>query len=210
MAPAMPYTTFFLLSLALLVQCDDLINSMCLQSSGYNLLRGCARECLGYSNEVCWILGDYLTCKTPSGKYLNSCLCREDLVPKGQAYLSSCILKSCSSNTVDIGSALNLYSSYCANTGKAATPIQLSTTGNQGTATAAGTQRPVISIKTATITATLSGDALVFVESETATVTRTVSAGSSTTSTPCLLLLVLTVSICTCENGTALNAIRSR
>jgi hypothetical protein len=65
-----------------------------------------------FSNAI--LMADKMSCSND----LDSCYCRADLMPSGLEYLSQCVYSACTSDTVDVTSAINLYSSYCSNTGE--------------------------------------------------------------------------------------------
>jgi len=101
---------------------NDATISIC-SAPGFTGLRDCARSC--FDRGACGTLANAISCWVNS-QALNSCYCRLDLVPAAESYLSSCVASACSSNPVDIGSAVNLYTSYCSSTALAAAPIPTS------------------------------------------------------------------------------------
>ena len=77
----------------------------------YQSQRACAQGCF-YNIDV-WttnLIASELSCTQPC---LESCCCRPDLQAVAEAYLSSCVESACSSDTVDIQSAISIYAGYC-------------------------------------------------------------------------------------------------
>ncbi|KAF8857341.1 hypothetical protein BDZ45DRAFT_788259 [Acephala macrosclerotiorum] len=74
-------------------------------------------------------------------------------MPTAEAYISSCVIASCASNTIDVASALNLYTEYCSSTGIAPSPIVLATTTTINAGSTSTSNGPPVIIQTATVTA---------------------------------------------------------
>ena len=86
--------------------------------SDFSTQRGCLKECL-YCVDCSsnfWVfdgdLGQFISCGHHD-YYLNSCFCRTDLASSATSYLSSCVFSKCSSASVDVVSAVDLFTSYC-------------------------------------------------------------------------------------------------
>jgi len=93
--------------------------------------RGCVQSCIwanGYRD-----LNVALQCNY---HWYDACLCRPDLVPLAESFLSSCVNSACSGNPGDIAGAISLSSAYCA---AATNPTP---TAAAGTATGSGSARP--------------------------------------------------------------------
>ena len=91
---------------------------------GFKSERGCVQSCIwdnGYRD-----LNIALKCNY---HWYEACMCRPDLVPVAQSFLSSCVNSACSGNAADITAAISLSSAYCAGTGNA---VQTGTGGSGG------------------------------------------------------------------------------
>jgi hypothetical protein len=85
----------------------------------FSSLRSCASVCfwngephrggdvLGVILDCC---GGSVVCKDGAD---NSCFCRADLMAKATNWLSTCVNTKCSSQSVDVASAIALYNGYC-------------------------------------------------------------------------------------------------
>jgi len=119
------------------ILCDASVASLC-AAPAFSGLRACAQGCMIYEGGTgCETLAAGISCAVNGYAALNSCLCRSDLIPVADAYLSKCVASACSSNTVDIGEAISVYENYCSSTGAAPSPITLvaTTTAKVPTAT---------------------------------------------------------------------------
>lgn len=141
--PLRSYIT--LLILASFVSADGIVSLNSLPA--FTSQRTCAQSCFyssSYNN-----VGVYLACAPP---VLDSCMCRTDLISIALDYISNCVYYDCTRNSVDINSALSIYSSYCA---KANSPAS-----NNATTTPANISTPVVETSggspiTPTLTATI-------------------------------------------------------
>jgi hypothetical protein len=89
-----------------------------LDHAGYSKLRPCAQGCFYYKGQYTSDkLGLSLRCSITtillSKVAENDCFCRSDLQISAHLSLSSCVLKSCQSNSNDMTSAWSVYDSYC-------------------------------------------------------------------------------------------------
>jgi len=105
----------------------------------YSSQRACVQHCLfqGGFND----LGGSLDCPAP---LLDSCICRTDLAFSVSSFLSTCVSSGCTSDTVDIGNALSIYTTYC---NGATAPANIAAATTPGTSGG--------SSKTLTLTATI-------------------------------------------------------
>jgi hypothetical protein len=111
MLPACILFILLFFNLCTLAATDNAQVSLCFpESSSFQNLRRCAKDC--FQDGDCGILADQLSC-VAYGQIQNSCFCRDDLIGDGTDYLSSCINSKCSSNTIDVKSAVELYTGYC-------------------------------------------------------------------------------------------------
>jgi hypothetical protein len=79
--------------------------------TSFGVQRLCVKDCLWGGQPGGGVaLPGYLSCPAP---YSDSCMCRTDLAVTVSTFLSSCVGNFCSSNAVDISSAINLYNNYC-------------------------------------------------------------------------------------------------
>lgn len=77
-------------------------------STAFLIQRTCVQECIwnnGYRD-----LPKALNCPYPGS---DPCICRSDLIPSATDFLSSCVSTACLGNTVDISSAVGLWTRYC-------------------------------------------------------------------------------------------------
>jgi hypothetical protein len=82
----------------------------------YQYLRGCAKWCFfddGHRDH----LAENLQCDADGDGAKNRCVCRQDLIPKGRSFLSSCAMGVCEQNTNDASSVVIIYGAYCAANG---------------------------------------------------------------------------------------------
>jgi hypothetical protein len=168
------YRYVFLVTLAILspaARCDGSTFSLC-SMAYFRTLRSCAQGCFGEGN--CNGVSNQLSC-LEGGGILNSCVCRSDLIPVGEEYLSSCVSTMCAGNTIDIGSALNVYTEYCSSTGIPPPAVVLATTTTLGSAPSS--TEPAVIFVTATVT-------------ETSTAISSSAARLGTTSSECRPLLI--------------------
>ena len=128
----------------------------------YQYLRGCAKWCFfddeddGHRDH----LAENLQCDAGGDGAKNRCVCRQDLIPRGRSFLSSCAMGVCEQNTNDASSVVSIYGAYCAANGYRSPntePGVLQTTstgrGNGGaTATATAGSRPPAADSTSTKT----------------------------------------------------------
>jgi hypothetical protein len=123
--PLRSYIT--LLILASFVSADGTVTLYSLP--GYTSQRACAQLCF-YGCNYCgigpWTAGliNAIGCAQP---FLDSCMCRTDLFPSASGYLSTCVSSACSSDSVDVNSALSIYGSYCAQVNSPATNVATTT-----------------------------------------------------------------------------------
>ena len=88
------------------------------QMPGYGNVRPCVSDCIGgnrWMGDYGWEIGAAIGCGTLDPR--NDCVCRPDLQAGGEAYLSSCLDRSCAANTIDIASGMSLYTNYCTSAG---------------------------------------------------------------------------------------------
>ena len=125
--------------------------SLCNPGSSIWQLRNCAVGCIDNGSGAynkCDSLAGQLSC--PGHDVLNSCFCRNDLLDVAVSIISACVMAGCQSNTLDVASAIALYTNYCSSTGIALPPIVIAkTTTVSAVPTSSGA--PVI-ISTATVT----------------------------------------------------------
>jgi hypothetical protein len=80
----------------------------------YASQRACAQKCFydrDYAGEYYTnLIASVISCTTPCQE---SCCCRPDLQSLAESYLSSCVANLCSTDTLDIESAVSLYEGYC-------------------------------------------------------------------------------------------------
>lgn len=113
----------------------------------YDLQRPCAKRCFYYgssSDGGADNLAGGIDCDVDPIR--NDCICRVDLQPSAQSYLSSCVNDKCDDNTVDLNSALAIYNDYCTSNGY----VTGSQTAATTTTTNIGMQPP-----SATVTVTI-------------------------------------------------------
>lgn len=128
----------------------------------YNQQRPCATPCFwnGDPNNVNAgdILGYHLGCKSRAS---DDCFCRADLALVATSWLSTCVLQGCSSNTLDMSSAFEVYDEYCENVRGGITTIDQISPVTAATPTTSrverGTSTSSIQITTATVVITKSG-----------------------------------------------------
>jgi hypothetical protein len=118
----------------------------------------CVQNCFtaGYDNIHCYtdVLGSFLGCpNTPCATAfaaIDSCYCRGDLQSAATELLGLCINELCSvgDNSVNLATAVSMYSNYCQERGFSAAPAS---------ATAATTKQSKSSAVTSTITGALPG-----------------------------------------------------
>jgi hypothetical protein len=110
--------------------------------------RACATGC--YLCYGVWQPSECLALDIGCGEHnvLNGCFCRTDLQPTAYSILSKCVDSACA-NTVDVQSALSIYTGYCAT--MASTVVMPSITSSAGIAIASGTVE-VVSVVTVTST----------------------------------------------------------
>jgi hypothetical protein len=141
--PLRSYIT--LLILASFVSADGTVTLYSLP--GYTSQRACAQLCFygcNYCGEGPWTAGliGAVGCAQP---FLDSCMCRTDLFPSASGYLSTCVSSACSSDSVDVNSALSIYGSYCAQVNSPATNVA-TTTPNAGSTPAQGTTTVYVTV----------------------------------------------------------------
>jgi hypothetical protein len=122
--------------------------------SAFSSLRGCAQGCFDKWDAGGWQDNLAVKLNCPA---IDSCVCRSDLQSVAQSYLSTCVSSGCSAlggYTVDLSSALALYSSYCAGEGYSAphtapTSVLATTTASPGsvTTTIIATSMPTSGVK---------------------------------------------------------------
>jgi hypothetical protein len=124
--------------------------------AAFTAQRLCALECIlcgygTYGQHDC--LAAALDCSSP---LQNSCYCRADLQPAAISYVASCVSSACS-NTLDVNSAVGIYTQYCATAVQTSTFVFASAT--QATTTSGGASSRIlatgasVSIVLSTITA---------------------------------------------------------
>jgi hypothetical protein len=124
-----------LLILASFVSADGTVTLYSLPA--YTSQRACAQLCF-YGCIYCgigpWTAGirGAVGCDLP---FLDSCMCRTDLFSSASGYLSTCVSSACSSNSVDVNSALSIYGSYCAKANSPATNVATITPASVATTT---------------------------------------------------------------------------
>lgn len=79
----------------------------------FNLQRNCARGCFQCAN-VSNLDGHDCIAAALSCPAINNCYCRADLQPAAQSILSVCVSSACK-NSIDVASALFIYTDYCLN-----------------------------------------------------------------------------------------------
>ncbi|KAH7111945.1 hypothetical protein B0J13DRAFT_631665 [Dactylonectria estremocensis] len=81
----------------------------------YSQQRECATWCFFNGNRGEDLLGHAIGCCTAdcAEPVANSCYCRADLRPSAVSWLSLCVDTQCSTNAVDVSSAVALYDDYC-------------------------------------------------------------------------------------------------
>ncbi|KAK2742541.1 hypothetical protein FQN55_007827 [Onygenales sp. PD_40] len=84
------------------------------QQQGYGNLRECAEDCFASGISPAWAISKELSCDPHDP--VNKCFCRADLQPQAERYVSSCVSSACS-NTIDVSSAVSVYTAYCASAG---------------------------------------------------------------------------------------------
>jgi hypothetical protein len=89
---------------------------------GFDTARACVTGAFTNWDEGGLWNGALQCSKNSGGEYLNACVCRADLQPLAESYISSYVASGCSSNTVDIRSGISLYENYC--TTATATTVQ--------------------------------------------------------------------------------------
>jgi hypothetical protein len=105
----LPVALFLFLHLITPASADGTVSIAAFTS--YIVQRLCVKDCLWGGQPGGGVnLPGYLPCPAP---FSDSCMCRTDLAVTASTFLSSCVGKFCSSNSVDISSAIDLYSSYC-------------------------------------------------------------------------------------------------
>lgn len=83
----------------------------------------------------------------------NECFCRPDMQADAQAYLSSCVYSACDQKTLDVDSAVKLYTDYCTSNGYIVTAT---TTAAPATTTTSGTRYYSQATVTVTVVQTVS------------------------------------------------------
>jgi hypothetical protein len=135
------------------VRCDDMSTvSLCNAGSSVWQLRSCAVVCIGNAFGAygrCDQLADQLSC--PGQGVLNSCFCRNDLLPVAVSIVSACVMAGCQSNTNDVASAIASYTNYCSSTGIASPPIVIATTTTVGAVLTSNGPPVIISTVTVTV-----------------------------------------------------------
>jgi hypothetical protein len=115
---------------------------------GYAAQRPCAQSCFMCPTACC--MYDYQCFADNFGcgqqNVLNQCFCRADLQPLAYSILSKCVNNACG-NTVDVQSALSIYTGYCAT--MASTLVMPSITSSAGVASETA---QVVSVVTVTST----------------------------------------------------------
>lgn len=113
----------------------------------YTSQRACAQSCFGDNvNGAAWVIAEHVDCTYDDPRAIsNECICRIDIQPSADAWLSQCVNTQCSQNTVDIISAVSIYNAYCTDAGFGST-----SSGAQATTTQPGTNY----FPTATVTVT--------------------------------------------------------
>ncbi|ERF71969.1 hypothetical protein EPUS_06528 [Endocarpon pusillum Z07020] len=92
-----------------------------------------AQDVLGIKLGCC---ANSVTCEDRAA---DSCFCRVDLSSLATSWLSTCALHHCSSNAVDVSSAIGVYDEYCRNKWVVATATGTVTNKATSATTAAGT-----------------------------------------------------------------------
>ena len=122
--------------------------------SGYISERTCAQNCVwhvGVSDDLITFLG----CGNSDG-WQNSCYCRSDLQSSASSFLTSCVNKACSTNPVDLASAISIYSTYC--TDAVGAVAQPTTPGSVGAATTTlGGDSSIVTVLSVTTVLSTSG-----------------------------------------------------
>jgi len=103
----------------------------------FSKLRPCAQSCFfyrgGYTRDY---LGQAMRCSLTSTLLSsvadNDCLCRTDLQLSAHLTISTCVLKSCSSNSNDMTSAWSAYDNYCTANGFVAAAVETDAPQNAG------------------------------------------------------------------------------
>ncbi|KAK2811622.1 hypothetical protein FQN50_001964 [Emmonsiellopsis sp. PD_5] len=84
------------------------------QQQGYGDLRECAEDCFAAGISPAWSISKELDCDPHDP--IDKCFCRADLQSQAERYVSSCVSASCS-NTLDVSSAVSIYTAYCTSAG---------------------------------------------------------------------------------------------
>ncbi|KAI0533282.1 hypothetical protein GGR58DRAFT_123686 [Xylaria digitata] len=86
------------------------------KAEGFASQRPCAQACFGgslYPNAG--LVAEGIGCESLNPQ--NECVCRSDLQPDADDYISSCVDTQCSGRTLDIDSAVSIYDAYCTSAG---------------------------------------------------------------------------------------------
>lgn len=142
-------TTHLVLALALAITRVSATTTQTLASlPAFTQQRSCATSCFwdgDPNNGAKDVLGIKLGCCANSATCqhhaADSCFCRADLSSVATSWLSECALRRCSSNAVDVSSAIGVYNEYCMNKWVFAPGVVTGTVTNKATSatTAAGT-----------------------------------------------------------------------
>jgi hypothetical protein len=119
----------------------------------YAAQRPCAQGCFMCPTACC--MYDYECFANNFGcgqlDVLNQCFCRADLQPVAYSILSKCVNSACA-NTVDVQSALSIYTEYCATMASTLVMPSITSSAGMAIATAAGGTAQVVSVVTVTST----------------------------------------------------------
>ena len=132
-------------------------------SVAYSQQKKCAQSCFQNPGPFCPldVLGFKIgcaqsgACVTSGWQARNDCYCRSDLQIPGQEFLSNCISKACSvaDVSVDISSAVSIYSRYCGEKGyTAGAPATTFVTTTDTSTPTKATSQSLRSLPTATAT----------------------------------------------------------
>ncbi|KAF2963471.1 hypothetical protein GQX73_g10104 [Xylaria multiplex] len=107
---------YSLLSLLFLIHLATSESVTLTQAAAFASQRPCAQGCFG-SNLFpnAGLLADGIGCAYRNPQ--NECVCRLDLQPSADDYISNCVDNACSANPLDISSAVSIYDAYCTSAG---------------------------------------------------------------------------------------------
>jgi hypothetical protein len=91
---------------------------------GFSSQRQCASNCfgVGLGCPSCQLLFLQLSCPNPP---MNACFCRQDLTSSALSMISTCVQSNCNYDSVDLQTALGIYSTYCDVTAQPTTTKQI-------------------------------------------------------------------------------------